>query len=448
MEHLHMTIDPSFTHIVLDITREKLWEKGDVKGAEQFFKDSFGFDNKQLIANIIRGKWVMVFNEDGSGNICPRKEVTEEQIKAMNGLPEYWDRSLLFSKLRKRVMWRKNDVFETLKAMQTTDFHDIRKEYVFNIGADSARLINDAVANIPDLEFDITTSISTRSLFRLFARSKNDEASKNVMEAIMNSDSKAASVLYICRDIEKEVNNYHAIMQVLSYSEMYWEADTLRFDDPKENGIPAMTHEDILNHKADEFYVWGPYQNAMNELCADYQYIFAQEVDQDMYSSKFVADQMQAEAEIKGYVDFVARQKEVSDGPVKIDERPWDAGWIAPDGKVWAENGSTANLIHINLADRIFRWMGWEGTDDDSDNRDFKLEQLGWMKFHDREISFAGYAGLRTTAKVTNRQKDRLVEYCKIKKYDDLYAPFTKKHINRSEINSMSEDEWKDIFEW
>jgi hypothetical protein len=92
--------------------------------------------------------------------------------------------------------------------------------------------------------------------------------------------------------------------------------------------------------------------------------------------------------------------------------------------------------------------MGWEGTEDDSDNRDFKLEQLGWMKFHDREISFAGYSGLRTTAKVTNRQKDRLVEYCKAKKYDDLYAPFSKKHINKSEINSMGDDEWRDVFEW
>lgn len=448
MGQLHMTIDPSFTHIVLDITREKLWEKGDIKGAEQFFEDSFGFDDKQLIANIIRGKYVMVFNEDGTGSVAPREDVTEEQINAMNGLPDYWDRTILFSKLRKRVMWYKKDVLEVLKAMQTTDFYNVRKEYTFNIGADSTRLINDAVGNIPDLEFDITTSISTRSLFRLFARSKNDEASKNVMEAIMNSDFKAASVLYICRDIEKEVNRYHAIMQVLSYSEMYWEADTLRFDDPKENGISTMTTEDILNHKADEFYVWGPYQNAMNEMCADYQYIFAQDEDQDIYSARFVADKMQTEAEIKGYVDFVARQKEVSDGPVKIDERPWDAGWIAPDGKVWAENGSTANLIHINLADRIFRWMGWEGTDEDSDNRDFKLEQLGWMKFHDREISFAGYSGLRTTTKVTNRQKDRLVEYCKAKKYDDLHAPFSKKHFSKSDIYSRSEDEWRDIFEW
>jgi len=64
------------------------------------------------------------------------------------------------------------------------------------------------------------------------------------------------------------------------------------------------------------------------------------------------------------------------------------------------------------------------------------------------EKFFAGYSGLRTTAKVTNCQKDRLVEYCKAKKYDDLYAPFTKKHFGKSDIYSMSEDEWRDIFEW
>lgn len=209
MGQLHMTIDPSFTHIVLDIAREKLWEKGDIKGAEQFFEDSFGFDNKQLIANIIRGKYVMVFNEDSTGSVAPREDVTEEQINAMNGLPDYWDRTILFSKLRKRVMWYKKDVLEVLKAMQTTDFHNVRKEYTFNIGADSTRLINDAVGNIPDLEFDITTSISTRSLFRLFARAKKDEASQKLMDDYHDELEDAK------KDIDKSIIEYHEITTVL-----------------------------------------------------------------------------------------------------------------------------------------------------------------------------------------------------------------------------------------
>ena len=448
MAELHMTIDPSFTHIVLDITREKLWEQGNVEAAEKFFEESFGFDNKALIARIIRGEYVMVFNEDGSGNVVPRDEVTKKQQKAMNGLPEYWDRPTIIKKFRDRIYWYKTDLDELIRVQQLRDFHNIRATFDFTIGSDSYKLINDAISSIPDIEFDVNTSLTTRSLIKLYLRAKNDENARKLQEAIMTSDSKATDILYICRDIENQVERFKKVKQTLAYAEMYWEKDIMKFDQPEIDGISKVTPDDVLNHKADKYWIWAPYNDGMSSVLADWQYINASFDDQTVYSAHYVAQEQQAEAEIQSYVDFVARQKEVMDGPVKIDERPWDAGWIAPDGKVWAENGSTANLIHINLADRIFRWMGWEGTDEDSDNRDFKLEKMGWMKFHDREISFAGYAGLRTTTKVTNRQKDRLVEYCKAKNYDGLYDPFSQKHFSKSEIYSMDDDEWRDIFEW
>ena len=109
-----------------------------------------------------------------------------------------------------------------------------------------------------------------------------------------------------------------------------------------------------------------------------------------------------------------------------------DAPWLLQDYGIIPQGANVGDKFTITL---------WEGTDEDVENRDHKLERMGWMKFHDREISFVGYSGIRATAKVTNRQKDRLVEYCKAKKYDDLYAPFLK-------IYSMSDDEWRDIFEW
>lgn len=445
-----MTIDPTFTHTVLDITRDKLWEQGNVEAAEKFFEEGFGFDNKALIARIIRGEYVMVFNEDGTGDVMHRDEVTPEQRKAMNGLPEYWDRPTLIKKFRDRVFWYKNDLDELIKTQQLSDFHNIRKSFDFTIGSESYKLINQAISSIPDIEFDVNTSLTTRSIIKLFLRAKKDEDASRLAEAIISSNSKAADILYICRDIENQVERFKKAKQTLAYAEMYWEKDIMKFDQPEIDGVSRVTPQDVLDHKADKYWIWAPYNDGMSSVLADWQYINASFDDQTVYSANYVAQEQQAKAEIKSYVDFVARQKEVMDGPVKIDERPWDAGWIAPDGKVWAENGSTANLIHINLADRIFRFMGWEGTEDDADNRDLKLEKMGWLKFHDRELSFTGYSmtGLGNQHKITNRQKDRLVEYAKSKGYSGFHTAFRNGDIQVSEIYNMSNEEWKDVFEW
>ena len=446
MATVHMTIDPTATHMVINLTREKLWD-GDVKGIEDFFKEGFGIEGSKLISKIVRGEYVMVFNLDGSGNLVPREEVTKEQEKAMGGLPEYLDRKTLIDKLRFKIKTYKDEAEELYKSMSFREFHNIHKEYDIYLNTESYKILNPAVVD-SGIEFEANATVTVGSLLKLFARSKQDANAQDLVDTIKHSNSHASEVLLICSELEEQIENYKKISAILSYVEKYWEKDIMELDRPEIDGLSGIDSEDLLAKKGNSqyYYILIPYQNMMVNAMQDYQYIFAQYDEQKAYSGEFVGREIQLEHDIKAYADFYNERKQSQIAPVDIKANRWDAGWISPEGKVWAANGSTANMIHINLAEDVFEYMGW----DDVQNKDLELEKKGWLKFHHREVGFTGYSmiNMGERHKLTERQKDRLVEYAKVMGYQRFDVGFTGKSFQVNEIFTITNEEWADIFEW
>lgn len=447
MPTVHMTIDPTATHMVVNLTREKLLQDGDVKGTEDFFKEGFGIEDSKLISKIVRGEYVMVFNPDGAGNLVPREEVTKKQEKAMGGLPEYLDRRKLIDDLRFKIKSSNDKIDELYKSMSFRDFHNIHKEYDIYLNTESYRILNPAIAD-SGIEIETNATVTVGSLLKLFVRSKQDANARDLMDAINHSNSKAGDIFLICSELEEQIENYKKISAILSYVEKYWEKDIMKLDRPEIDGLSGIDSEDLLAKKGNSqyYYILIPYQNAMVNAMQDYQYIFAQYDEQKAYSGEFVGREIQLEHEIKAYADFYNERKQSQITPVDIKANLWDAGWISPEGKVWAANGSTANLIHINLAEDIFEYMSW----DDMQNKDLELEKKGWLKFHNREVAFTGYSMINMSDrhKLTERQKDRLVEYAKVMGYQRFDVRFTGKSFQVSEIFTLTNEEWADIFEW
>lgn len=444
MATLHMTIDPSFTHTVISIARDKLLA-GDIEGAEQFFADGFGITNKKLISKIIRGEYIMVFNPDGTGACVLRKEVSQEYIDSIGELPEYWSRKNLVDKLRLMILNAKEGAEELVRSRGWMDFHTIHKAYDVTI---SRNVSIKGLSEIPDMDADISITLTTKSLFDMFIRSKKDEDVKKLIDEVMESNSKASVVLYICKGLEDQGKEFKRIEKIISYIKQYWEEDIEDFDKPRFWGKVALDPEELVNtpeHKR-YWYILMPYRNMMTNLLREYQYIYADGSEQSTYSARFVAQQLQAEQEIKSYCDFVHDRKERNISPVRIDDHIWDAGWISPDGKVWATNGSTANMIHCHLADDIYEYMGW----DRPDNPDYALEGMGWLKFHHQELGFAGYQPINVTErhKITNRQKDRLVEYANVMGYDQFTTLFNGHRILVEDIYNLTDKKWQSMFEW
>lgn len=91
--------------------------------------------------------------------------------------------------------------------------------------------------------------------------------------------------------------------------------------------------------------------------------------------------------------------------PVEITEG-YDAGWLSPDGDFYGLNGSTGNLLHLNIAERLL--ASKKIPVKEMRNPDRWLEENGWVKVHHDWILFSGPFFGKT---LTDVQIDKLYRY-------------------------------------
>lgn len=91
--------------------------------------------------------------------------------------------------------------------------------------------------------------------------------------------------------------------------------------------------------------------------------------------------------------------------PVEITEG-YDAGWLSPDGDFYGLNGSTGNMLHLNIAERLL--ASKKIPVKEMRNPDRWLEENGWVKVHHDWILFSGSFYGKT---LTEAQIDKLYRY-------------------------------------
>lgn len=91
--------------------------------------------------------------------------------------------------------------------------------------------------------------------------------------------------------------------------------------------------------------------------------------------------------------------------PVEIIEG-YDAGWLSPDGEFYGLNGSTVNLLHLNIAERLL--ASKKIPVKEMRNPDRWLEENGWVKVHHDWILFSGPFFGKT---LTDVQIEKLYRY-------------------------------------
>lgn len=91
--------------------------------------------------------------------------------------------------------------------------------------------------------------------------------------------------------------------------------------------------------------------------------------------------------------------------PMEITEG-YDAGWLSPDGDFYGLNGSTGNLLHLNIAERLL--ASKKIPVKEMRNPDRWLEENGWVKVHHDWILFSGSFYGKT---LTEAQIEKLYRY-------------------------------------
>ena len=473
MAKLHMTIDPSFTHRVVEILNEKLWD-GDIDGIHRFMEESFSITNHKLIAKILAGKYVMVFNEDGSGNIKPREEVTKDEEDAMMGLPDELGVKEIREAIRCRVagstgfLERQKYVILNFRDIVV----DIYKTHLVNLGS---RVLDSEVAKVlgsVESEVEATTYLTTQEIISIYNNAKENDASMDVIKSIKDANGDAARLIYIMDEVDKLFHEQANLIKAMDYIKEYIFDDIRNIDIYKDNGDKASFDELIENPGS--YYWMQDFHSRCSEINEYYQFLLADSKQQKLMSDQAKANEMITHAAVHDMSDFIhdkcepkhhdtgnplldayleSAMSEHPSGPVKPEADKWDAGWISPEGAFWASKGSKADFLHLNLADSIkeyykgtFAWLA------NTENPDHELEKHGWLKFHHNEVMFLGYRGLTpdnlSQHSITMRQVDKLYDYAKHMGFDTLYVAVTEKEIVVAEMYNYTKDEWQTIFKW
>ena len=101
-----------------------------------------------------------------------------------------------------------------------------------------------------------------------------------------------------------------------------------------------------------------PNKGYYHPMCDPELFDYKEEINDDLLSTDIG----------KEYLRHKIVRKNIMDG--------YDAGWLAPDGRFYGENGPTSSLIHLRIAERL------KPCDTNPDN---KLEEEGWIKIHGDE---------------------------------------------------------------
>lgn len=142
--------------------------------------------------------------------------------------------------------------------------------------------------------------------------------------------------------------------------------------------------------------------------------------------------------------------------PVQFDHN-WTAGFIDRDGNVLAMDGEESRLAHLDIADAVFEnWQSMKKLPHDSFNRDWHLDKMGWVRFHDGRVRYSGYSLVDTGSAMrdlpfTPRQIERLAEYTEKFYPNGIYNEgLGDKHtmITADNWRDWDDDQFRKIFEF
>lgn len=152
--------------------------------------------------------------------------------------------------------------------------------------------------------------------------------------------------------------------------------------------------------------------------------------------------------DLQQYLDALRSQDEYELKPVDIT-KGWDAGFILPDGTVYAMNGPESSFIHVAIAEYYFEENGLV-YDPEYFGKDFQLMAQGWIKFNKQKILYDGYMarslGKSSVSGLTQRQKDVLCKYIDSTWNKRIYLGIHGKTVTKDEFLALTDEELEDIF--
>lgn len=346
MGNLHMRIGNQLGEILLQTAQEKI-KNGECQKAIELYTDSLHGFTEEYVGKVLRNEMVLVTDEDGVNmNLVDDTELIE---KNKSNMYDWW------SIVKNEIEYIDDLRDYRIEIMEK--FHNVCRSNIENVNIREVMLrymdeeqlrhygaYNIAAKLIANKPFSRLASNGEHTWNRICARNENDEAYK--YEQVLYYLVKYNEV------IRKLFNTYMKIANTYKFLEKHQLIEHYPFIE--------LTFErviEILNNYSDTNH--GYY----HPMCDSELYYFKEQIYEGICKTSYGLQ----------YVLDGILEKNISDG--------YDAGWLSPTGEFYGGNGSTGDMIHMIIAEKISKHREW-GLKIENHNPDYWLESHGWIKIH------------------------------------------------------------------
>ena len=376
---LHMKVGENLGEILLDISQNKILS-GNPEEAFKVYEDALqGFTKEYALMCLTNAA---VLKTTGDGEVSLTDDVQDRIDNQKNILD--WN-LIMRNKLDTLNAYRSNRL-ECIKQFQTICYHDIDDYNIIDMM--EQYLNSDELANIGI--HNIAAKLIAGGGFNDNLHS-NGEYSWEVLQDNVEYDNatKYEKILYWTVKYVDTIRSIHK-----SYLE-FAKAYSFLIENDLCKRIPCI--EMYMENTCYALVRFADNSKGYyHPMCNTKLYDYKNQIINDLLETTFGND----------YIKYGILKKDIMDG--------YDAGWLSPEGDFYGDVGETSAMIHMNLADDLFKKRYNKQMLDDGVtefgnlNPDNWLEKNGWIKIHHDDI-YGSFIGERDPNK---RTKEFPYHYC------------------------------------
>lgn len=426
MAILHFSIGEDLGIRLAEIARDHVFNM-DVDGALNIWEDAFGCP-KDLLNPLTTGKLVVTVDDPVKCivNVCERTELDSEREKEYPEITRDDVVKLIEKNFRDYVDEENDENWDHLALEISNVTRMVANNEQLEI---PGQLYSKFLANIPGVTANVELTVPARYAAKSVLDSKpgefeselerlvgdlSDGYTRNmfVRETGMHKFYKIVKLLRHCLNV---IENKDKIARMLNFlDENFPDDKNAKYSNSESDCYMQMTNK-FLRYEVEHY--WLPaiedFVSGVMACSTEPEKVSIPDTNEEtkMFGSKNSTGDL-----IDQYLENQKKIDEALDnfGPVDIT-KGYDAGWIAPDGNVFALNGTTANMLHCQLADQIMEYYKFKKPEDLKDFADdyFLAACKGFVKFHHKWITYEGYDCIKTDKPVplTKKQIEAIVKY-------------------------------------
>lgn len=411
MAQLHFSIGENLGKVLLEIAQENIVNGTPEKAFETYTKSFIGMDGSYAL-QILKNKFIVETCEDGV-NI----NLTDDAEVISNNAKNIYDWETIIKNKYEDLNMLYNTYNEII-----TEFHKHSNSPIYNINITEVVKRYFGEENMPNIGIhNIAAKLIAGEDFAWDLYSNGSDVWSHLEGDVESNDAKCHQ--YVLYFVVKYVNLIRQMYNdYINFEKTYnW---LLEYDFIKRIPFSEERFETILEIIKEFCNTNTGYYHPM---CDKQIAILKDNILDGLLETKYG----------KEYLQNGILKKNIMDG--------YDAGWLSPDGEYYASNGETSAMIHMNLAEQIFkgnnvyaRRMAKDGVSEWSgiNSPEYWLEKHGWVKIHHNDC-YGSFIGKKDSA---NRTPDFPYHYCPSEIQIKMICDYADKFYNKkfyTEANTL-----------